>query len=71
MISQQTERTVVEIYYCPVCESNYRRNLSNITCLVYHGPGSCCHYMEDEILTETIDEVLAVLGDKKPANKED
>jgi hypothetical protein len=31
-------------YFCPNCRGWFYS--SNVSCLVYHVPGSCCHYYE-------------------------
>jgi hypothetical protein len=33
-------------YYCPNCKAWFY--YSNMSCLVMHGPGSCCHHYEQK-----------------------
>ena len=49
-IFSECEETVLQIYYCPVCQTHWKNNFSNISCLVNHGPGSCCHYGDTPIV---------------------
>lgn len=40
-------------YFCPNCGKNYRWHQDvpgvRIVCAVMHGPGECCHCMEEEV----------------------
>lgn len=34
---------------CYTCKRVYIKHDLNVACAVMHGPGSCCHYMEQEV----------------------
>jgi len=36
------------IYWCPKCRARYRV-VSNLSCLVLHSPGDCCHMGEERV----------------------
>ena len=36
-----------DVYWCEGCGGRFRR--SNVSCLVAHAPGTCCHYGEDRV----------------------
>lgn len=39
-----------DIYLCPICKKWYdKSNAQGISCAVLHSPGTCCHYMEQEL----------------------
>lgn len=57
-IFPQTEKTLVRIFHCPICEKNYIMGDSSIVCAVNHSPGSCCHYTDKELTEEMEREIL-------------
>lgn len=40
-------------FQCPGCKDWYVPNpaMRNVSCCVYHGPGTCCHYSETRVPT--------------------
>ncbi len=64
MIVPSRERTILQIYHCPVCDKYYRAQTGNvhISCAVNHPPGSCCHYGEQQLEWIQINEALKALG---------
>jgi hypothetical protein len=68
MIIPNQEEIVVEIYSCPICGDSYLRHRENISCLVMHQPGTCCHHSEETIEQEKIDRIQEIL--KRPSVKE-
>jgi len=65
MIFQQRDRSVIDIYLCPICQSYYTRNNSNMSCCVNHAPGSCCHFNEIEVSKNKIDKIKKILRESE------
>ena len=65
MIFPKRDNSVINIYFCPVCQKYYTQNNGNMTCCVNHGPGTCCHFNEREISGAKVNELKKTLnGDK-------
>ncbi len=61
MIYPLYEKTIIRIFYCPVCKMNYMERQSNASCLVNHGPGTCCHVSDGEIVdNKKIEQVMEI-----------
>ncbi len=64
MIFPQAEDFSISIIFCPICKKHYRANSvnKNMSCLVMHGPGSCCHYNDLEISEEKVKQLEETLN---------
>ena len=63
MIIPQCEEILIHAYRCPICGRHYLGQTGNVgvSCLVNHPPGDCCHYGEQMVTQEQIDEALKIL----------
>lgn len=43
-----------DIYKCIVCHKKYIARSVNISCLVFHESGSCCHHEDEEVVTKPV-----------------
>lgn len=60
---QKRDENVVSIYQCGVCDKFYepQMGMNRVSCLVAHGPGSCCHYNERKIDRVCVDSIKAMI----------
>lgn len=54
----------LEYFRCPNCKQCFERDAdSNVSCLVQHGPGDCCHYGQRELTAEEIESRVELIDD--------
>lgn len=64
-------------YFCPNCQAWYGPDPERepIHCAVYHGPGSCCHYADQQVdppaLAHAAQDCLTADGDGRESNATD
>ena len=59
MIYPIQDKTIIHIYECGVCGKIYvKPNRLRARCLVFHAPGSCCHYGEQQQSAELVKEIM-------------
>ena len=62
-IIAQREETLIRVYRCPLCKKDFRAQTGpiQISCAVYHAPGSCCHYAEEVVSSEQLANAIRAL----------
>ena len=62
-------------YFCPNCKAWYvsvQREGPRMGCLVYHAPGSCCHFAEKEVPEpQNVNSVVDLKGTEHTPKQED
>ena len=60
------DEVLLHIYRCANCGIRFRKQVAPLvlSCLVQHAPGSCCHYMENEVTDEQLGAALKCLEEK-------
>ena len=61
--SPKTEK--MSVIYCHRCSTYYVDSKGDLTCLVAHGPNSCCHYGDISVTKEQFTAALEALGLRK------
>lgn len=63
MIIQHQDKSLINIYRCPMCGECFGTNGSTVytSCLVMHAPGSCCHHGEKSVSEEKIDTINRIM----------
>jgi len=67
MIIPQRNIEEIRIFKCPICGDLFRNNpqMTNVSCLVNHPPGSCCHYSDIPITANLLKSMMALLEEVK------
>jgi len=62
MIFPADEKVLYTIFHCPVCDGTYLEQKTGMSCLVLHGPGSCCHHADIIVSVQQLVELKRILG---------